>query len=365
MSKFEDNLWRQVERTYGSELSDAPDPLRRHSRLRLPVLAGTSLGVVGGSVAAVIVLTAASSSPAFAVTRHADGTVSVVIRRIEGIPGANRRLALLGIRARAVRVSGVCSAVPPQALAQVTVATVRGHQVNWVGVAPGRMAERIQPAQIPAGRTLVIPAVPGGAMVRLVHGRVVSGRVPACLPPVVFFQRVSGSAGGRIVVCRAGIAQFPRTIMAGPGTNTTDTNGTGTTVTNDTTTSGSGTGPAPSQVPVGASTNAGTSTSGGTGTTDQSTATNGTATNGATTSGTATNGATTSGTATNGATTSGTATNGATSTSGSTPAGPVSVPLPAPLLRHCQLPAERLALGAARARANADRGGSRTAPARR
>ncbi len=333
MSDFEDNLWREVQRTYGAALSDAPDPLHRPSRLRRPVLAGTSLGVVGGSVAAVILLTAASSSPAFAVTRHSDGTVSVVIRRIEGIAGANRRLQFLGIRARAVAVSGFCRAVPPRALAQVSVATVRGRSVNWVRVAPGRMAERIRPAQIPAGRTLVIPTVPGGAAVRLVHGRVVSGPVPACLPPVVFFRQVSGSGRGRFVVCRAGITQSPGTILARPAPNTTDTNatgtdtnGTGTTATNGTATNESGTGPAPSEVPVGASTNtnAGTSTNAGTGTTDQSTATNGTGT-----------------------------------TNGSAPAEAMSVSLPPPLLRHCPLNAERLALGAAAASARADRGASR------
>ena len=250
MSEFEDNLWREVQRSYGAELSDAPDPLRRRSRLRLPVLAGTSLGVVGGGVAAVLILTAASSSPAFAVTRHADGTVSVVIRRIEGIAGANRRLTVLGIRARAVRVSGVCSAAPPRALAQVTVATVRGRAVNWVGVSPGTVAQRIHPEQIPAGRTLVIPAVPGGAAVRLVRGRVVSGQVPACLPPVVWFRSGPGSARGRIVICRAGIAQYPRQVVTSAGTNTngTDTNGTGTATSTGTATAAPA--PAPALVPA-------------------------------------------------------------------------------------------------------------------
>ncbi len=339
MSEFDDNLWREVQRAYGAELADAPDPLRRRSRRRVPLLAGTSIGVVGGSVAAVIVLSAASSPPAFAVTRHADGTVSVMIRRIEGIAGANRRLALLGIHARAVAVSEVCTASPPHALAQVGVATVRGRQVNWVGVAPGRIAERIHPAEIPAGHTLVIPAVPGGAQLRLVRGRAVSGKVPACLPPVVFIGRGPGSAGGRTVICRAGITQSPHPVVAGVGTSTngTDTNGTGTTATNGTATNATGTNPAPSQTTVGANTNtnAGTSTTAGTGATVQ---------------GTAINGATTM--------------NGRAPT-GSATGGGANVPLPPPLLRHCPLTAaERLALAVPKARATADRGGSRKAPAR-
>ena len=108
MSRFEDNLWREVQRAYGPELSEADGPLHRGSRLRAPVIAGTSLGVVGAGVAAAVILSAASSSPAFAVTQHKDGTVSVAIWRVAGIPGANARLAQLGVRARAVRVDNGC-----------------------------------------------------------------------------------------------------------------------------------------------------------------------------------------------------------------------------------------------------------------
>ena len=77
MTRFDDNLWREVERTYGSELAGADGPLSSGPRRRLPVIAGASLGVAGASAAAVIVLSAASSPPAFAVTSHPDGTVSV------------------------------------------------------------------------------------------------------------------------------------------------------------------------------------------------------------------------------------------------------------------------------------------------
>ena len=87
MTRFDDNLWREVERRYGSELSNADGPLSSPPRRRLPMIAGASLGVAGASAAAVVVLSAASSPPAFAVTTHRDGTVSLVIRRIDGISG--------------------------------------------------------------------------------------------------------------------------------------------------------------------------------------------------------------------------------------------------------------------------------------
>ena len=224
MTRFDDNLWREVEGKYGPELSEAAGPLHPHARLRGPVIAGTSLGLVGGSAAAVIALTAASSSPAFAVTRHRDGTVSVVIRRIEGIPGANHRLAQLGIRARAVRVADGCQMPAAQALARVTVMSLArdGHK-NWVTVSPATIHARIRPAQIPIGRTLVIPAIRRGARVQLVRGRAVRGVVPACLPPAVAVQ--TGPAGGRfnVVACRDVVPSHVHVVVPGPATNTTAT----------------------------------------------------------------------------------------------------------------------------------------------
>ncbi len=124
MTRFDDNLWREVERRYGSELSNADGPLSSPPRRRLPMIAGASLGVAGASAAAVVVLSAASSPPAFAVTTHRDGTVSLVIRRIDGISGANRRLAQLGIHVRAVQVDAQCQAAVAPALRHVTVAGV-------------------------------------------------------------------------------------------------------------------------------------------------------------------------------------------------------------------------------------------------
>lgn len=290
MSRFEDNLWREVEDRYGQALSEAVGPLHRRSRLRAPVIAGTSLGVVGASTAAVIVLTAASSSPAFAVTPHRDGTVWVTIHRIDGIPGANRRLAQLGIRARAVQIANGCQATAPRALAPVTVMTLArdGHK-NWVTVASGAINARIRPAQIPSGRTLVIPAIRAGAVVRLVRGRAVPGVVPACLPAAVQVLPSPAGTGRTIVSCGTVRWVRPRPVTPGQATNTTSTNAAAphTTVT---------------QTPAPATTDSGTQTS----------------------------------------TNPGSATNPAPSTdpvptSRSTPVGPGNLPLPPALLRACRL----------------------------
>jgi hypothetical protein len=205
MTRFDDNLWREVERRYGSELSGADGPLSSGPRRRLPVIAGASLGVAGASAAAVIVLSAASSPPAFAVTSHPDGTVSVVIRRIDGIAGANHRLAQLGIRARAVQVDAQCQAAVAPALRQVTVATLkRAHGAQWVGGVTGGVNARIRPRQIARDHTLVLAAVPSKGQVRLVRGRAVRGAVPGCLPPVARLRGNAGWVGPGFVSCVAG-----------------------------------------------------------------------------------------------------------------------------------------------------------------
>jgi len=232
MTKFDDNLWREIERSYGSKLSGSQGPLRRGPRIRVPVLAGTGLGVAGASVAAVIVLGAAGSAPAYAVTRHSDGSVSVTIRRIDGIRGANQRLAQLGIRARAVQIAGGCQATVSPALRKVTIATfVRVHRVVRLSGSDGAAWTRIRPAQIPSHRILVIPVFRSGTLVRVVHGRVVRGTVPNCLPPAAMLRSASRGARVQILRCGPAVQLHQSPTAAGTSTVTDSGSATGSTTT--------------------------------------------------------------------------------------------------------------------------------------
>jgi hypothetical protein len=51
------------------------------------------------------------SSPAYAVTRNADGTVTVAVTRMAGVPGANAELRTLGLRVVVVPVQSGCPAL--------------------------------------------------------------------------------------------------------------------------------------------------------------------------------------------------------------------------------------------------------------
>src|ERR1700751_4379679 len=101
MSEFEDNLWLAVVREHGHELARAGRRGREHRRATRPqLLPGTPGGGAGIATAAVLLLGASTSTPAFAVTRNPDGTVTVSLRQPSGIAGANRQLAAMGVRAQ-------------------------------------------------------------------------------------------------------------------------------------------------------------------------------------------------------------------------------------------------------------------------
>jgi len=67
---------------------------------RIRVLAGATAAVAALAAGLVILVGSAATSPAFAVTRNPNGTVTVRLVAPEGIAGANQKLASLGVRAR-------------------------------------------------------------------------------------------------------------------------------------------------------------------------------------------------------------------------------------------------------------------------
>jgi hypothetical protein len=106
MSKFTEHLWRDLVQEHGPTLAYTTRPEPGRSRRPRPrVLAGSTLGLAGVGAALTLVLTATASQPAFAVTRHHDGSVSVKINQRSGIAGANQELAAMGIHERVMAVS--------------------------------------------------------------------------------------------------------------------------------------------------------------------------------------------------------------------------------------------------------------------
>jgi hypothetical protein len=99
MTKFTDNLWRDLAREHGPALAlaDRPEPGRSPLLRRPRVLAGSTLGLAGAGTALALVLTAAGNTPAFAVTTNSNGSVLVTINQKSALPQANAKLAAMGI----------------------------------------------------------------------------------------------------------------------------------------------------------------------------------------------------------------------------------------------------------------------------
>jgi len=170
-----------------TDLLEAAERLQRPRRRRLSrgplTIAGVAL--LAAAVAVVLSLTAASTSvtqQAFAVTRNADGSVTLTLSELTGIDGANRALAALGVRARIARRETGC--------------TNRGVPIGTAGVAgglpgmvePQRFGEglngalwTIHPGAIPAGDTLLLTGelLNGGRPIVSSHGHYIRAFVGA------------------------------------------------------------------------------------------------------------------------------------------------------------------------------------------
>jgi hypothetical protein len=100
MTKFTDNLWRDLAREHGAALvqADRPGP----GRARRPrAIAGSTLALAGAGAAIALVLTSTSSTPASAATvaRVSDGSILVTLNQpgSNAITQADQKLAAMGL----------------------------------------------------------------------------------------------------------------------------------------------------------------------------------------------------------------------------------------------------------------------------
>ena len=145
LTKFESELVRAVRRQLDAEPGARRVLLPLVRARAMAMIAG--VGIAGAIAAAVLMLGTSATSPAYAVTRHANGTVSVRLWRLAGISGANRKLAAMDVRARIV---------PASALARARyIAALQPCQGKPAGTVE---TITINPAAIPANQELVLAA---------------------------------------------------------------------------------------------------------------------------------------------------------------------------------------------------------------
>jgi hypothetical protein len=166
----------ELERAIRREDSRRDRRLGRVLLARPRLLAGTTVGAAGTGAVLALVLSAAGSSPAFAVTRNRDGSYSVTLRSLRAIPAANAKLARMGVPARFVPVRATCT----NAIAGgPSTARLRG---AWQNVRPSAaQSVKVSARSLPRNELLMIAAWRQARQVKVASS--ISGAAAACVPP--------------------------------------------------------------------------------------------------------------------------------------------------------------------------------------
>jgi hypothetical protein len=232
MTRFADDLFDDLMREHGHALAHArvPAPQKRHLTAR-PVL--ITAGASGLAVAAAVgtLVATGGGNPAYAVTTHPDGAVTLAVYQESGIAGANAQLHQLGDdRVVVVPVGSDCPSIN-----SLRAPAVPARQISVQASTSGDGAVTVDAHGIPAGDILVLGWVatgrgqfsmsqsmtsgsgsasgkasggsdrPATAADAASAGRLTSGPAPSCvsIPPLpprggrFAGQPASGSAGGK------------------------------------------------------------------------------------------------------------------------------------------------------------------------
>jgi hypothetical protein len=195
MTKFEDQLFADLMDEYRPVLRRLEQPVAAAKPRRAPARRVAWLtGVATAGAVATGVALLGGGTPAYAVTQHPNGTVTVSLTSAAGVKPANIKLRVLGDRVVVVPVGSGCpsmSSLPRPKFRGPVKVTTSGNESN------GTLT--VDAHGIPAGETMIIAAStrPGGGME--LAGSVISGAAPSCvsLPaPPPGGPSGSGSSGG-------------------------------------------------------------------------------------------------------------------------------------------------------------------------
>jgi hypothetical protein len=175
MSKFADNLWRDLAEEHGPALARAGGPEPGHGR-RSRVIAGGTLAVAVAGTALGLGLTSTSGTAAsgttkvvtaaYTITENSDGSVLVQVNQEQSIVAADAKLASMGIHEKvsvfpksgAAAVSGPVTCTPVDgASKQETVRVLLGTNGTEV-IAPGTTGDNTGVGTWHLGSCVVFPA---------------------------------------------------------------------------------------------------------------------------------------------------------------------------------------------------------------
>lgn len=172
MSKFEDNLWAQLERDHAPALLQSVATQRRLRTRRW--LGAVASVVVLGATAVIAPVYFGGTPPAYAVVDNPDGSVTLTIREVQRFEEATAKLRERGIPAIAVPLRDNCTE------------TGRSLEVPMAAVdfefTAGASKVTIDPNRIPADATVVLATENQSDHWIVTGGVYARDQLPVCLP---------------------------------------------------------------------------------------------------------------------------------------------------------------------------------------
>ena len=181
MTKFTDQLFDDLMREHGPALASATVPAPRRRLATRPVALAAGAGTLAVAAAAGVIASG-GGTPAYAVTAHSDGTVTLAVYQQSGFAGANAKLHQLGDdRVVVVPVGSGCPSI--DSLPAPAVAP-GGHVPIKSGVSVGSNGSNggvtVVASGIPAGDILVA-AIETTANGTVGASRLTSAPAPSCV----------------------------------------------------------------------------------------------------------------------------------------------------------------------------------------
>ena len=181
MTKFEDQLFADLMTEHRTALDGLAHMPARRVQPRVAWLTGAATAGAGAAAAAGVML-AGGGSPAYAVTQHPNGTVTLSVASRAGIGPANTQLHVLGDPVVVVPVGAGCPSISSLPHPQLPP----GDHISGSSSVEGNRGSGVSSITIdiqgvPAGDTALVAytSVPGGPT--MFASAVISGPVPSCV----------------------------------------------------------------------------------------------------------------------------------------------------------------------------------------
>ncbi|GAA0906970.1 hypothetical protein [Virgisporangium aurantiacum] len=191
MGMFEERLLGELVQRHGVAMSEFVRRAPRPTRVR-PLLVTAGALTVAGSIA-IAVTVFDGNTPAYAVSKNADGTVTLSISDIRAVDAANAELRRIGAPVVAVPMTADCKDTFE---IDERFAGESSGTVSSVGGGEGSVT--VQTKGVRPGSMILVAAKKDGDVLTLSEGIAVQGKVPSCLPDLPEGSGDSGGPGGPV-----------------------------------------------------------------------------------------------------------------------------------------------------------------------